>query len=115
MTPEQIHDWWCCQDDEKRASLVDATGMFVGNPFTTPRAIFDVMLDLHGFPTGSRVYDLWVATFQVAFVGVEVDGVEVEFVEFFPDFWTAMVEFSIVEGFPCPEPCYVLKFARSHI
>jgi len=115
MTPEEIHDWWCCQADEKRASLVDATGLFIGNPFTTLRESLDTMLELHGFPNPSPQYDLWLATFGVTFIEVEVDGVDVQFVVFQTRFWTAMVEFAVVEGFPCAEPCYVLKFALSHI
>lgn len=115
MTPEQIAWWWCCQAYQTRLSLIDALGLFNGSPFTTPREIFDIMLELHGFDEGTAIYNWWWNTFQVSVVEVEIDGVPIEFVFFNAEFWVAMNGFAIAVGFDCPEPCYILKFALEHM
>lgn len=115
MTPQQIAWWWCCQSDDTRSALMAAFTLFTSNPFATPRSVFDEVLELNGFTNPSPQYDLWIATFQVSFEEITVDGEPAEFVRFNVEFWVALAGFAVAVGFPCPEPCTILKFALDHM
>jgi len=115
MTPDQIAVWWCCQADATRVSLLAVLALYTANPTGTVKALLDAALSAAGYTTDSPQYDLWVSTFQVQFVEVTIDGVDVTVVLFDPIFWPALVLFVTDPGPLCPEPCPMLKFSLDHL
>ncbi len=115
MTPDEIALWWCCQTGEKRSAIIGVLVLYASDPFTTLRIAVDAVLNINGFFVGAADYNLWLTTFQVQFVVDPTGMTGLEYAVFDPTFWTSMAAFFVIPGTACPEPCYILKFALSHI